>query len=144
MANPHPGYGDHFVLAGVSSDAPFVNRLVAALPEDSYGQVFLEGTGPSRVLGWPGPARLVPFWLRQDLAPAVDGRLPGPGDVLAAALRAWADEWLPEPGHRGVLPFTVWIGGAGHRPVDELCRRLTLSYPGLHLHHPESAAARGE
>ncbi|WP_295012746.1 hypothetical protein [uncultured Microbacterium sp.] len=133
---------EHFVLAGVVSDAPFLNRLLAALPANGYGQVFVESTGQPTLLSWPGPADVVPFWARQDLAPARDGRLPQPGEVLADVLRAWVAEWLPEPGCDDVLPYTMWIGAAGHPPVDALCRELARDYPWLHLHHPVTVAAQ--
>ena len=128
-------HGDHFVLAGVAGDVPVLNRLLAALPDDGYGQVFLESTGPILLRGWPGPAGMMPLSVRQDLAPASGGRLPGPGEVLADALRAWAVEWLPPVGHPDPLPYTLWIGAVGYPPVDRFCAELLRDYPWLHLHH---------
>ncbi|MGX1933799.1 hypothetical protein [Microbacterium resistens] len=134
---------EHYVLAGVGTDVPFLNRLLGALPLDGYGQVFIESAGPMTLRGWPGPPGLMPIQVRQDLAPARDGRLPRPGEVLADALGSWAEEWLPEPGTRRPLPFTLWIGAAGHPAVDRLCARLTREHPWLHLHHPTGATASG-
>ncbi|WP_424936143.1 MULTISPECIES: SIP domain-containing protein [Bacteria] len=143
MASAPSALRDHFLLAGVTSDAPFLGRLLAALPDDGFGQVLIEGTGPSALRGWPGPAGISAHWVRQDLVPARDGRLPGPGAVLADAVRAWAAEWLPEPGTARPLPYTVWIGGAGCPPMDDLCRELLRDHPWLHLHHPAGLSAPG-
>lgn len=146
MADPvsaATGLSEHFLLAGVGSDVPFLNWLLLALPRDGYGQVFVEGTGPAPLHGWPGPAGVTPMRVRQDLAPARDGRLPQPGEALAEALRCWAAEWLPAPGDPSPVPLTLWVGAAGHAPIDRFCDELLDDHPWLHLHHPSGTSATG-
>jgi len=137
MSRHEAEQGSHFLLAGVGADASFLGRLVSILPADGYGQFFLESGGAIEMEYWPGPAGIIPSWLRRDQAMGSAQSPAQPGSLLVQALSAWTDEWLPEPGPAFDLPYTIWIGGAGIGEVDAFCAYLEGAYPGLHLHHPE-------
>lgn len=138
--NQHDGWGLHLLLAGDAHDAPELRRLIAMLPRHAYGQVYVEvgATGGQRHVD---PAR---WELPQGMSLTVLRRSPGSprprrGRLLAAALAAWADEWLPDGGCRCAGPFALWVGCAASPDVERLCRSLNdrLDLAPAHLHRPD-------
>lgn len=73
-----------------------LEMLVATLPLCSTGRVFIEVPGPEWVGQIAVPARMIVTWLdrsRRSGAPGT-GRACAPGQALARAVNAWADEML--------------------------------------------------
>ncbi len=78
-----------------------LQALIATLPLCSTGRVFIEVPDESWIGELPVPARMIVTWLdrsRRTGAPGT-GRGCAPGQALARAVTAWADEMLCEPGH---------------------------------------------
>jgi hypothetical protein len=64
---------------------------------------------------------------------------PRRGRLLAAALSAWADEWLPDGACPCAEPFALWVGCAASPDVESLCRGLSSRFDTapVHLHRPD-------
>lgn len=63
---------------------------------------------------------------------------PRRGRLLAAALSAWADEWLPDGACACAGPFALWVGCAASPDIEGLCGSLSsrLDTAPAHLHRP--------
>lgn len=73
-----------------------LETLVATLPICSTGRVFIEVPDASWIFDLPVPARMIVTWLdrsERSGAPG-SGRSCAPGQALARAVTAWADEML--------------------------------------------------
>jgi hypothetical protein len=97
-------------VIGSVDDLADVERLLAGLPEDAYGQVFIAASDTAgRTLD--GPARVCVTWLGDDPVTTPDR--------LLAAFSAWAAEWVA--GEPSSAQPTLWIGrNAGSGIVEEL------------------------
>jgi hypothetical protein len=133
------GWGLHMLLAGDAHDAPELQKLLGLMPRCAYGQVFVEvGTtgGQSNVdpAGWDIPSGVSLTVLRRSPGSPRARR----GRLLAAAVSAWADEWLPDGGCTCAGPFALWVGCAASPDVESLCRGLSgrLDLAPAHLHRP--------
>jgi NADPH-dependent ferric siderophore reductase len=85
--------------------------MLRDLPENAYGQVFVEVALADQVRELPAPSRVTVAWLvRSDRRSAVSSLVfADHGEALAEAVTSWAAEWCVidcEP------RTTVWIGCA--------------------------------
>jgi NADPH-dependent ferric siderophore reductase len=116
------------MVAGDSRDLPAIRRILKRLPNDSYGQVFIEIVADVQVVPLHAPPGLSISWLRRDsFGPGAPGRGEisrtfgsARGETIERAVLAWATEWI-EPGCQcGHSPFYVWVGCAMSPTVDRL------------------------
>ncbi|WP_418276895.1 hypothetical protein ACNHYB_03000 [Isoptericola jiangsuensis] len=138
------GCGQHLLLAGGSADLPDLRRLVEAAPACTYGQVLLELDStddvPADLVGPPrSPGGLGWTILRRELSAPLDGPpARRHGEVLAAALSAWAQEWLTDDQCACSGPYALWIGCTTSTDVELLCHELHLrsEHAPVHVHRP--------
>ncbi|WP_083420827.1 SIP domain-containing protein [Curtobacterium sp. MCBA15_009] len=100
---------DRVLVAGGAEDLPEIRRRLEDLPENAYGQVFVEVALDEQICILPAPPRLTVSWLvrstRGSLLPSLV--LADHGELLAGALAGWAAEWCVP----GCEPRTaVWVG----------------------------------
>lgn len=134
------GWALHVLLAGDAHDAPELRRLLSLLPRYAYGQVYVEvgatgGQRPVDPTGWDLPPGVSLTVLRR----SPGSSRPRRGRLLAAALSAWADEWLPDGACACDGPFALWVGCAASPDVERLCGNLSsrLDAAPVHLHRPD-------
>lgn len=101
--------GDRVLIAGDAADLPEIRRRLEELPDAAYGQVLVEVGFADEVRILPAPPRLSVAWFvrseRASVLPALV--FADHGELLAAAVTAWASEWCPAD----ASPRTaVWIG----------------------------------
>lgn len=109
MARTRRQPSERILLAGGVDDLPEITRMLEDLPENAYGQVFVEVALDEQVRALPAPPRITVTWLVRSaresaVAPLV---FADHGEALAAAVTGWASEWCVadcEP------RTTVWIG----------------------------------
>lgn len=119
---PHrrPGPLQHVLIGACADDLPTVQQLLDALPEEAYGQVWVEGNRAASTLsGAPvaapvlrHPGRVSVYLLATSVGSA-------PGEQAAAALRAGQAEWLPELECAG-RAVTVWAGESVRRHLAQV------------------------
>jgi NADPH-dependent ferric siderophore reductase len=111
------------MVAGDSRDLPAIRHILERLPNDSYGQVFIEIVAEVQVVQMDAPAGVSVTWLhRRSFGRSIPNHTFGSarGETIERAVLAWTTEWL-EPGcqcEHG--PFYVWIGCALSPTVDRL------------------------
>ncbi|WP_369373109.1 hypothetical protein AB1046_05380 [Promicromonospora sp. Populi] len=140
------GWPLHLLLAGDIHDAPQLRELLSSIPDHAYGQVYVEaattgGQESSNSDVWDLPRGMSLTVLRR--SPGT--HRPRRGELLAAAVSAWATEWLSaDPcactcACAGSGPFALWIGCAASPAVEDLCRSLNdrLDVAPVHVHRPE-------
>lgn len=99
---------EHVLVAGHIADLDDIAVALALLPDDAYGQVFIEGPEESTAR-LTAPARVSIH------------RIDPVTSSLDQAVAAWVAEWVPqEPDLRRTV--TVWLGGhaAGTVNLTEL------------------------
>ncbi len=126
---------DCVLAAGDASDLPALRTWLRALPESSYGQVFVEVFSPIQIADLPLPKHVGVTWLcreerEESPRPGVGRRR---GEALAAAVDAWLDEWLWADSE-AVRNIQLWTG-ARTSPVMQnywtaLDRRVEKRWPG--------------
>ena len=111
MARTRRQPSERILLAGGVDDLPEITRMLEDLPENAYGQVFVEVALDEQVRMLPAPPRVTVAWLVRSaresaVAPLV---FADHGEALAAAVTGWASEWCVAD----CEPRTaVWIGCA--------------------------------
>ncbi|WP_413601956.1 SIP domain-containing protein [Curtobacterium sp. Curtsp57] len=118
MARTRRQPSERILIAGSSDDLVEIHRLLLDLPENAYGQVFVEVALDEQVRILPAPPRVTVTWLVRSartsaVAPLV---FADHGEALAAAVIGWAAEWCVadcEP------RTTVWIGCADSPWVEQ-------------------------
>lgn len=122
----------HFLFVGDHRDVELISRILATLPDTSYGQVFIEVPSNQCMVPIAAPQGMTVHWL---LNSPQDSLVP-PGGRALEALNAWAVEWMADhlTGHD--LPYLMWVGCHGNLGVSERCRDLSAVNGELHLHHP--------
>ena len=109
-----PNYLDCVLAAGGADDLPGLRAWCAALPENSYGHIFVEAdpadfTEPIAAPPGVGVTRLSPAASR--------------GAALTGAVDAWLDEWLrgdPMSGRH----FLMWTGARDCADVRAFWTRI--------------------
>lgn len=80
----NPGAKDRLLIAGDESALPAIQTLLATLPTNARGQVFVEVECPSDVAVLGAPGRVVICWLVRER-----------GQSLRRSVNAWLSEMLP-------------------------------------------------
>lgn len=109
--------GDQFdcvLAAGDAGDLPGIRAWCAALPEDAYGQVFIEVFAPIQIEEINAPEGVNLTWIcRERLR---ESTRPGLGiprcQALVNAVDAWLDEWYRSE-HGPERHFTIYMGARG-------------------------------
>ncbi|TPW75690.1 SIP domain-containing protein [Schumannella soli] len=115
------------LFVGDSADLPALRRILADLPGDAYGQVFIEIASRIQIEPLLVPDAVSVSWLRRDLrCSRIDGLAPR-GALAARALTAWASEWMPDDVDSEGADFALWVGCATSPRVDAAFRRLHAS-----------------
>ena len=130
----------HLLLAGDVHDAPRLLELVDLLPVHAHGQMFVEvGTTGGQHHADPADWVLPPGVGLHVLRRAPGAPRPRRGQLLAAAVSAWAAEWLPDDVCGCAGTFGLWVGCAASPDVENLCRDLVrrLDMAPVHLHRPD-------
>lgn len=120
----------HIVLAGDVCDVPAIRVILAALPDDAYGQVFLEVTSPAQVVPVTAPPRVTVTWLHRDRVFSEIRNSLGamPGEALTRAVSAWVAEWMPDdPGARRC--YDMRVGYFATTRIKTLYRRFGIRLP---------------
>jgi NADPH-dependent ferric siderophore reductase len=110
------------MVAGDSRDLPAIARILERLPQDSYGQVFVEIVAEVQIVPLNAPPAVSITWLRRDsFGPGGHTTFGSArGETIERAVLAWTAEWL-EPGCQcGHAAFYVWVGCAMSPSVDRL------------------------
>ncbi|MCS5506229.1 siderophore-interacting protein [Curtobacterium flaccumfaciens] len=111
MARTRRQPSERILIAGGAEDLVEIHRQLEELPENAYGQVFVEVALDEQIRILPAPPRVTVTWLVRSarssaVAPLV---FADHGEALAQALTGWAAEWCVT----GCEPRTsVWIGCA--------------------------------
>jgi NADPH-dependent ferric siderophore reductase len=119
--------GQSVLLAGDETDLRDLHALIATLPADAYGQVYVEVDAAERIESLATPARVVTTWLVRE--PAAEA-----GALLADAVAAWIAEWMPEGAcdQRRI----AWIGCAAAPRIADRYRVLqerSMTAPAMGL-----------
>ena len=97
----NPAANDRLLLAGDERALPAIETLLATLPSNSRGQVFLEVGSDGDVRHLVAPGRIVVCWLVRDR-----------GQSLRRAVDAWLSEMLPSD-VRTQHRLYAWIAADG-------------------------------
>jgi NADPH-dependent ferric siderophore reductase len=101
---------EHVLVAGDLADLEAVSALLAFLPADAYGQVFVETPADAPLAPLPAPARVTVTRIARPL----DAE---PGRLLARAVDGWVAEWCPgEPD--AARAVAMWVGASARDLLD--------------------------
>ncbi|MDT0200349.1 SIP domain-containing protein [Nocardioides sp. AE5] len=104
---------DQVLIAGTATDLPAIRQVLLMLPDDIYGQVYVEAPEAA----WttlPCPPRVTVAWLPMDDQPRA-----------ATATTAWLAEWMPEE-PQSDREFSLWVGAGISGQIGTLCHRLDI------------------
>lgn len=126
---------DCVLAAGDITDLPELRSWLAGLPEEAYGQVFIEVFAEMQVEPLPVPPHVGVTWLcreRREASPRPGiGRRRG--DALAAAVEGWFAEWLWADS-QAIRNIELWMGARTSSVMQsywtQLDRRLDKRWPG--------------
>lgn len=90
------------LFLGDSVDIPAIRAEVEALPDDAYGQVFVEVATRVQVQRWSTPPGVGVTWLERYDSSGGRGPVVPRGELAARALAGWVSEWMPDSGRRAV------------------------------------------
>jgi NADPH-dependent ferric siderophore reductase len=122
----------HLITADESSLAE-LEALLVTLPTCSTGRVFVEVPDASWQSSVQAPARMTVTWLDRASrgGPSGSGRMCAPGEALARAVAAWADEMMcAEDDRTRVFLLGGYLGTADI--VDHLTERLEVAADMIH------------
>ncbi|WP_291042883.1 SIP domain-containing protein [Herbiconiux sp.] len=111
------------MLAGDTTDLAAIRRILAELPDDAYGQVYLEIVSPIQIRPVPRPDGVALTWLRRDLVPHGLLEIAPRGELIRSAVIAWVSEWMPETTD-GRDDVYLWVGCTASPRVGTLYREL--------------------
>jgi NADPH-dependent ferric siderophore reductase len=103
MTNPdwNPGATDRLLLAGDETAIDTIALILATLPDNARGQVFLEVQSEAQVGALSAPGRFAICWLVRDR-----------GQSLRVSVDAWLSEMLPTTGFEDSSVY-AWIAADG-------------------------------
>lgn len=134
----------HVLVAGDEDDLPAIREVVASLPEDAYGHVFIEVPSAYPRTALLSPSRLAVTWLdRSTRFGSLQALVfANRGEALARALAGWATEWLACDDDLEDAQL-VWLGAEGNTAVG-LVRDIFFATACLSVHplngHPAGPA----
>lgn len=114
------------LIAGDAGDLPAIRGLLADLPPDAYGQVFIEVFGAIQLERLDAPSGMTVTWLCRDVRRSEErlGAGAAKGEPLVRAIEAWLDEWVRvDPD--GCSDAMLWIGCNANPRVNRLCRSIS-------------------
>jgi NADPH-dependent ferric siderophore reductase len=116
---------ERILVAGTVDDLADIQAVLDALPDNAYGQVYVEATMPDEVRSLRAPGRVTVTWLLRasrpsELRPLV---FADRGESLAHAIVGWAGEWMSDDPADG--PTLLWIG-CDANPWVEQVRNLVV------------------
>jgi NADPH-dependent ferric siderophore reductase len=94
--------GPTVLLIGDAADLVDLGAILATLPRDAYGQVFVEVASGVQIERLVAPARVAVTWLVRETSVGMAPR----GALLARAVDGWLTEWAPAMDARSI----AWIG----------------------------------
>ncbi|MBK0420138.1 SIP domain-containing protein [Leucobacter sp. CSA1] len=113
------GIDECVLAAGCVEDLPEIRDWLRRLPPSVHGRVFIEVSREADVESLPLPPHVGATWLFG----GTSGRPAPRGRALAAAVDAWAEEWLRVAG--GVdRCFHIWIGANDSDEMRDYWSRL--------------------
>lgn len=117
---------NHVLLAGDSGDLQTIRRHLAALPDDAYGQAYLEVRTAAEICDLTSPPGVTVVWLPRDEVPScLDGAaMSMHGERIVHALSAWMMEWITEES-RDRPQLSIWVGCASSMLAGYACRALS-------------------
>ncbi|GAA2234246.1 SIP domain-containing protein [Herbiconiux moechotypicola] len=118
------GESAHVLLAGDTGDLPSIRRILDELPDDAYGQVYLEIVSPIQIRPIDRPEGVSLTWLRRDLVPHGLREIAPRGELIRSAVSAWVSEWMPEAPAEGGDRIHLWVGCTASPRVGTLYREL--------------------
>lgn len=118
------GVAPHVLLAGDTTDLVPIRRILGELPDDAYGQVYLEIVSPIQIRQLERPAGVSLTWLRRDLVPHGLREIASRGELIRSAVTAWVSEWMPEAPAEGGERIHLWVGCNASPRVGSLYRDL--------------------
>ncbi|WP_344792130.1 SIP domain-containing protein [Gryllotalpicola daejeonensis] len=123
---------DRVFIAGDLADLAAIQHTLAVLPDDAYGQVFIEVLDERDEVALVAPPRVTVTWLARATRPSAMSALTfaAHGEALATAIAGWVGEWMPaaaDPGESTVM----WIGCAGSAHIAALYDVLQARLAGL-------------
>ncbi len=90
--------------------------ILATLPRDAYGQVFVEVASAVQIERLVTPARVAVTWLVRDTAAGMAAR----GELLVRAVDGWLAEWAPAMDDRSI----AWVGCSADPQVADRYRAI--------------------
>lgn len=125
---------EHFtprhLLIGDEHDLPLLKLLLTTLPQGAVGELLLELPGADRP-ALPAPAGISTRCLTRESELHRGVR-------AAAALDAWAAEWVHGP-HSTARGHSIFVGMPFSPVMGEKCAAMLARHPHLHLHRPAPA-----
>lgn len=113
------------LLAGDTTDLAAIRRILADLPGDAYGQVYLEIVSPIQIRPIPRPDGVALTWLRRDLVPHGLLEIAPRGELIRSAVTAWVSEWMPEETTGARDEIYLWVGCTASPRVGTMYRELS-------------------
>ena len=105
---------DCVLAAGDAGDFQGIRAWCAALPEDAYGQIFIEVFSPIQIESLDAPTGVSVTWICREQRRG--STLPGLGaahcEALMHAVDGWLDEWYRAE-HGPERHFTIYMGARG-------------------------------
>ena len=111
----------HVLIAGAAEDIDAIRQVVALLPADAFGQVYVESDPLAVLPDLTVPHRVTVNHLRRSGPEvAVIGGGAEPGALLAGAVAAWTAEWMPEETDED-RELQIWTSGQVGRHLAAQC-----------------------
>ncbi|HEY0249516.1 MAG TPA: SIP domain-containing protein [Gryllotalpicola sp.] len=126
----HDPVGERVLIAGDQHDLEAIRHVLALLPDEAYGQVFVEVLDEREVIALDAPPRITVTWLTRvtrgsRVRPLV---FAARGEALTVAVAAWVSEWMPSD-EDAASASLMWLGCHDNPHVGELfellCARLS-------------------
>ena len=131
---------DRVFIAGDLADLTAIQHVLALLPDDAYGQVYLEVLDERDIVPLDAPSRVTVTWLPRVMRPSAIRPLAfaAHGEALATAIAGWVGEWMPgaadtegESAQASDHSVIMWLGCAGSARITALYDVLQSRLAGL-------------
>lgn len=119
----------HVLVAGSGADLGAITDAVLRIPEDAYGQVFVEVASDAAAPSFDLPEGVSLTVLRPASIRGIELER---GERVARAVQAWIAEWMCED--ESDTPRVIWLGGLSCEPIMRLHSDIRERFPHLHEH----------